>query len=270
MNICLKTFALLAVTTGLLAAVPAFADHPPAKNYGYAGAGAGVIPEFEGSRRVMAIPFVNAGYRWGDYGVDFDGLSLRADLLPDLDGIALYAGPVIGYRFGRKNVDDAVLRRLADVDDSIEAGLNAGFSVAGVFNESDALGLDTEWRQGIGKDHEGTIGTFSVTYGRAFGRRWQLNVKTGASWGSRRYLDRYFGVDSADSQSSGLASYTPGSGVKSLDTTASLSYRFSDHWMLTSVLLWDQLVGRAKDSPIVSERGQTRQLGGGLVLSWLF
>lgn len=78
-----------------------------------------------------------------------------------------------------------------------------------------------------------------------------------ATWADRSYNDRYFGVTGVQSAASGLPVYHPGGGVK--DVTASLSaiYRVNEHISLTATGALANIVGDARNSPIVRERTQT-------------
>jgi len=93
----------------LLCATPAFAQETPPdhETHGHVSAGVAVLPEFDGSADYTVLPLVTGSYRLGELGISFDGLALYADLAPDADGWRFAAGPLVAYRFGRKDADDA-------------------------------------------------------------------------------------------------------------------------------------------------------------------
>lgn len=88
-------------------------------------------------------------------------------------------------------------------------------------------------------------------------KRLVLMPAVSATWADRSYNDRYFGITGAQSLASGLPVFHPGGGVK--DTTASLGlvYHLNDHLNLSATGAVSDLMGDARNSPIVRNRTQT-------------
>jgi len=88
-------------------------------------------------------------------------------------------------------------------------------------------------------------------------RRLVLMPSVTATWADRSYNDRYFGVTGVQSTASGLPVFHPGGGVK--DVTASLAaiYRVNDRISLVATGAMANIVGDARNSPIVRDRTQT-------------
>lgn len=70
----------------------------------------------------------------------------------------------------------------------------------------------------------------------------------GASWGNA-----YYGVDAAQSVSSGYAQYRVDSGFRDVALGGSLSYSLTPEVSLTSSARWTHLLGDVADSPLVTE-----------------
>jgi outer membrane scaffolding protein for murein synthesis (MipA/OmpV family) len=71
------------------------------------------------------------------------------------------------------------------------------------------------------------------------------------SAGNAKYMNTYFGVDSARSVQSGLPQYQAKAGVKEATVGTMASYRMTDRWAITGGVVAGQLLGDAAKSPIV-------------------
>ncbi len=80
------------------------------------GAGPFFGPEYLGSKDYGFVPGIIASVQKGPYFVKFNGLTATANVLP-FD--SFYAGPLIGYGTGRKDVSDNVVDKLPDVDEEL-------------------------------------------------------------------------------------------------------------------------------------------------------
>ncbi len=87
-----------------------------------------------------------------------------------------------------------------------------------------------------------------------------LSTNFAATWANASNLQEYFGVDAFQAQRSGYGVYRPGSGFRYVRLGATLRYRLTPAWGLTASLTHSELLGDAKDSPIVRERGTTSAL----------
>ncbi len=104
---------------------------------------------------------------------------------------------------------------------------------------------------------DGTLVDSSIAVPVPLSKRLVLMPAVSATWADRSYNDRYFGVTGAQSAASGLPVYHPGGGVK--DVTASLAaiYHVNDRINLVATGALSNIVGGARNSPIVRERTQT-------------
>lgn len=104
---------------------------------------------------------------------------------------------------------------------------------------------------------DGTLVDGSIAVPVPLSKRLVLMPTVSATWADRSYTDRYFGVTGAQSAASGLPVFHPGGGVK--DVTASLAaiYRVNDRVSVIATGAVANIVGEARNSPIVRERTQT-------------
>jgi outer membrane scaffolding protein for murein synthesis (MipA/OmpV family) len=103
-------------------------DGPPSRGGGFGldlGVGSIVGPRYSGSRRyeAMVLPSVRASYADSVFVGFPDLLRIDAPRLAGLDLGGFSAGPLMRYRFGRREKDDrAYLRGLGNIQDTLELG----------------------------------------------------------------------------------------------------------------------------------------------------
>lgn len=219
--------------------------------------GAGVMyqPKYEGSdeMEISPLPFVSATF--------FDRLTI------DPTGVELRAyeqGPFqfdvkVGYDFGRAEDDADDLRGMGDVDGGATVGGKATFSYgpAEFF-----VSLDKT----IGGS-DGLLATVGVEVTQPVNEKLVLGAGASATFADKNYMESYFGVTAAQAARSGYDAYKPGSGVKSVDLSASATYLFNENWMVRAEQGVGFLVGDAADSPLVKQKVQPKSM---LVLGYRF
>ena len=82
------------------------------------------------------------------------------------------------------------------------------------------------------------------------------------SAGNAKYMNTYFGVDSARSVQSGLPQYQAKAGVKEATVGTMASYRMTDRWAITGGVVAGQLLGDAAKSPIVRRKSNATGIVG--------
>jgi outer membrane protein len=102
------------------------------------------------------------------------------------------------------------------------------------------------------------------------GDKWLFSLGPRVSLSDRRYQEAWFGVNPAAAARTGLAAYSPGSGVHAVGASATALYQFDRHWGVYGYAKYDRLVGNAARSPIVRELGSRNQLSGGAALTFTF
>lgn len=228
--------------------------------------GGGVLqPDYEGSDeyKVSPLPYVNIKYK--DL-VFLRGPMLGANLLTmqgPRPGDKLQIGPLIRYQMGREADDNDALRGLGDIDAGFELG---GFITYGVGPWS--VGVTAF--QDISDTHDGLTVKLNGGYNHAFGPKLRGRVEVYTTWASDDYMQTFFGVSAAQSPLSGMRQYTPEAGFKDVGLSINMDYAFNQHWGLTGMLGYKQLLGDAADSPLVEDRGSASQLMSGLFLRYRF
>jgi MipA family protein len=219
---------------------------PNVSQGGVAGAVLLAGREYQGAEesRVRLLPSVD--YQWsnGFFAGVINGLGYNASTQPDLAyGLRLTAD------FGRKERRSAALRGLGDIDARPEFGAFLNYSPAR------SVTLSSSLRYGSGNEREGLLLDLGAGWSKSLSPALQFSTNMATTWANASYLQDYFGVDAAQSLRSGYGIYRPGSGLRDVRVGATLRYRLTPAWGLTASLTHTELLGDAKDSPIVREPG---------------
>lgn len=205
-----------------------------------AGFGAVYLPEYEGSDEYEVQPFPLISAHFGD----------RVFL--DTDGLKVDVWKQSGFRFaitggadmGRKEDDSYYLRGLGDIDPGGVVGGLVSFET-GPFEFYAALDKTIGGSEGL----TGTVGTkASYQY-----ERFIFSADLSGTWADDKHMESYFGINAAQSARSGLAEYEAGAGFKRVDIKGTITYLWTEHWMVAGAAGAGFLLGHAKDSPIVKE-----------------
>lgn len=229
------------------------------------GGGAVVRPEYEGSKDydVDFAPVLSVSYR--DL-VQLRGTALSADLLGLLGARpvpGLQAGPIVRYRFGRDQDDNAALRGLGDVDGSVEVG--------GFLRWTDGRwSIGATLVQDVAGGHEGMLAELEAGWRTRLTERWTLAVQGQLTWADGNYNQAFFGISRAQSLRSGRSVYDADAGIKDVGVSVGLDYALTRHWALSGRVGYTRLLGDAADSPLVDGSGSPDQFLGGLFVSYRF
>lgn len=212
-----------------------FVDFGKTSWRGAVGAGAAVVPRYEGSssNRVRFVPLLSL-----ETGRVFIG-TMRGAGLNLSDDPDLKFGPHITYSRGRRQSDDPRLAGMGDVSSSAEAGLFFDAHHAPWYMTSDARTGRNGTRLELGGGYEARL---------APGDRIRLGARI--DWANAKYMQTYFGVNPAQSAASGLPVYSAGSGIKDYGIHASWNHAFSRNWFSNMEIQVRQLAGSAKSSPL--------------------
>ena len=184
--------------------------------------GVAQLPEYEGSDQSLTIPSTGFRLEQGARYLELQGTSLRANLLASP---SFEAGPVLSYRFGRQDADDAAVAALPEIDDTLEAGVFAALTFP---VESGAVRPSAEIRGDVGDVHGGIVGTVST----------------------------YFGIEAAGAATSGLPVTDIGGGLKDAGIDLTVSYAVSDRSAVGGFVGYRRLLGDFADSPVVADENQ--------------
>jgi outer membrane protein len=249
----------------LALAAPAFAQDPdnetlgisatpdaePNKNISITlGAGAGVVPVYEGAKQMKAVPFPLIEVR----GLLDDRIfisSIRGIGVNVIDWGNLRAGVAIGLHGGRSSSDSDKLRGLSDLSSSAVATGFVTYSLKPFAFELKA--------QNIFGPAPGTEVTAGATWSFSPLAGMRVSVGPETTWADRRYDRSYFGVTddqaiAATASGNPLHPYSPGSGLKDAGLSATILYQITDHWGLAGHVGVTELVGDAARNSPLTER----------------
>nr|TFG51074.1 MAG: MipA/OmpV family protein [Hyphomicrobiales bacterium] len=268
-NFCTVVLGLCAVATS-----PSFAQGQPFDTSPEweirAGGGALFVPSFLGSKDYQLLALPNIEIAYGDV---FEASVQRGVRYSVLQASDFAVGPVAKLDFGREedgsrtfrvagNTSDALLG-LVDIGTTIELGGFAKYS-QGPFTAF------VELRQGV-NGHKGLLGEAGVNYAR---RSSMLGVGTIFSIGpsvkfsNARYAQTFFGINAAQSLGSGLGVFAAEGGIHSYGIGSTAIFLLNERLSATLLGRYDRLVGDAKASPLVQERGSANQALVGVFLTY--
>lgn len=225
------------------------------------GLGAGYAPDYEGSNEYEAVPLMQARVNWGrGYFLSLLGNTLRANLVPSRNW---HLGPVVRYRAERDDVEDDEVDLLEEVDAAVELGIFAGYSgehwllqLTGLTDAADA--------------HNGSLVELGLGYKIPFQTLGSLTMFAATSYADSDYMDSYFGIDTADSDASGLSVYDADSGFKDASAGLAWQYNFNRNWGMLALAKYTRLLDDAEDSPVVDDEGDADQVLAGIIFNYRF
>lgn len=227
----------------LICALALFASPAVAAKHTF-GLGAGFAPEYEGSDDYQGVPMLMLTGNY-DSGRSFSlmGTNLRVNILADKK---FQFGPILNYRMGRDDVDNKVVDRMDDIDGAFEAGLYALVNV-----DNWLFGID--FLADVSDEHDGMLAQGTLGY------RWKVSdalvvtPNVFLTYADDDYTDTYFGVNSGNVGSSGLAYYEADAGLKDFGARLVAHYTPWAKWGVMGIFSYSSLLNDAKDSPIVDE-----------------
>ena len=257
---------LLAALSAARADVFAIPVDPGTPNF--AGFAFGAYPDYLGSddQSFGAMPFLRLQLG-GERFLRVLGNEARINLL-DRSGWRL--GPAALWRFGRQDVDDEVVRRMQEIDDSIDLGLFGGYTWMDADDPRRQTSVHAWGLADVTGSHDGWTAGLGGYFMRPVARALTLAMGAAATYGSDNYMNTYFGVTPEDSLASGLPVYGAGAGVRDVRGWVVGTLHLSPKWHVGVGALYTRLLGDAADSPVVARRGSADQwgYGAGALYSW--
>lgn len=233
------------------------------------GVGAGSTSQFSGAAQsvVGVVPGLRYKFEGSERFVEWYGPLADANVLNSREW---QFGPALNLRFGRSDVDDAVVARLPDVDNTIEGGIALSYTYVDPGPIPFRLRVGGLALVDLGDTFHGFDDTVYASLWMPLSRTMLLGLGTGASWASTSYTQAYYGVTPAGAQASGLPAYTPGSGMRQWYAWPALVVQVAPSWFVGTAAFYQRLVGDAAASPIVQQRGDRNQwtYGIGLGYAW--
>jgi outer membrane protein len=237
----------------LLAASPVWALN------GMVGLGAGAAPDYEGSEDTTGVPLFLFQHNY-DSGRFFKlmGPNLKVNLLANKQ---FSLGPVLNYRFERDDVDNNQVDDMDKVDAAFEAGVFGGVNINNIL-------LGVELLADVSDEHDGFLAQVNAGYNWKLSPSLTLTPGVSATYADDDYMDTYFGVNSGNRGSSTLPSYSADSGLKDVGINLAVNYTPWEKWGIMGILSYKALLNDAKDSPIVDDEGDDKQVMLGLMVTY--
>ena len=179
-------------------------------------------------------------------------------------------GPMVSYRFGRKDVDDPVVNTLPSIKGGIEAGAFGGYHYVNQHGVPWRLRVGASVLTGVSGGTTGSHVTPYASFWMPLSSTVFVGVGAGFTWSSSSFMQQRFGVTPDAAAVSGLPVFTASSGVRQVYGWPAVVWRLSPHWLVGAGALYQRLTSDAAESPIVTQRGDRNQLtaGGGVSYSW--
>lgn len=243
------------------------------------GVGAATVPIYEGADENQIIPAAVAVGRIRGYDFFTRGTQLYVDLARDRPGPGtnLELGPIAAVRLDRTNrVDQPNVRALGRIDTAYELGAFVGVSRTGVItSDFDTLSARVAYLADVGGAHGSYVITPQVTYTTPLSLRTLVSIGASADYVGRGYGRTYFGITPAQSLASGLRTFDAAdSGWKRYNLSAfalqSLSGDLRRGFGVGAGVIYGRMLGRYKDSPIVSDVGDADQWAAAVGLTYTF
>lgn len=233
----------------------------------YFALGAGTFPDYIGSDDYAYGVGPVARYSWGDQR--YLSLEITYASLNLVDDRNWRFGPTGMYRFARDDVQDRVVRKLPEVDPSLDLGLFVAYEDVGE-DPRDRWRLDASVGAGVVGGNEGYVLVGSFRRWLPVGRFAAIGTSLAATWGSGGYMDSYFSVGRKGAADSGLPEFEAGAGLRDVRITLGLVQPLSREWQVGVGALYSRLMDDAAGSPIVSERGSRDQFAVGVGVNRAF
>ena len=251
----MMVFALLAVATPAYAGESGPAGEGLEHSFSIGAAGI-VMPKFEGADSYRAVPCPILEYKNQYFFIStLDGAGVNL-----LRTETMKAGPLVNYRFERREDDSRLLDGMGNVKGGVEAGA--------FFNWQFHKRFGTEVRVLHGLDDaKGFTADLALTLNQPITDDLTFALKGAAVYSDSDYNKEYFGITHKQSRRSGYDRYSPGEGIKSVSIQPAISYTVSENYTVGAFYEYKRLTGPAAVSPLV-KRGSANQNMTGLTFTW--
>jgi outer membrane protein len=266
---------LITATCALTFASHAFAQETPfaIENMpNVVGIGAGIFPDYEGSNnyKAGAAPFFKLTYPKTQWYAQLIATELYVNIL---NHPFLRFGPVGNLRFGRNDtfkVDDILVKKMSEIDNTWEAGAFAGVEFIDNDNPRNRFSATYTFLSDVGNVYKGYNMSLNARYWHQVLEMMDVTLGVGATYADDNFMDTYFSVSESDSEKTGLSVFKAGSGFKDVNVSPAVVIHLSRDWHVGVGMLYKRLLGDAKDSPLTKTVGSPDQflIGLGVAYSW--
>jgi MipA family protein len=263
----LFVIAVLALTPGVVRAQQSAIEVDNAPTV--MGILVGAAPDYLGSKEYkgIAAPFLKYTLPGTYQYLLLRGTELSVNLINDP---SFRFGPVLNYRPGRDDVDNAQVNRMQKIDGAIEGGAFVGFECIDKSNPRRRFLASVTWTADMSGVYNGWLVTGLVRGWQPIAQRWDVGLTLSGTYGDSAYTEKYFGVDTVDHILSRLPRYNASAGFRDVSLTPAIVYHVNQNWNIAGGVRCMRLVGGAEDSPIVANVGEKNQFifGAGVLYSW--
>lgn len=286
------TIRLCLAIAGLAFAAPAFAQEaaspppPPPEaadprgDFVIVGAGAVVLPDFEGSSDYGFTAAPGAIGQVDGFRFLIAGNRVSVDLIRDGYGPTwdIQAGPIVVANFNRMSADsisDPRVALLAERGLAVEVGGYVGIGKTGVLtSDYDRLSATLSYRHDVSGVHDSGIWAPTLSYTTPLSTRALAGLFASAEIVGDGYGRTYFSVSPAEATVSGLPVYQADGGLKNWTLGAAFAHSLTGDLtgglQLVAGGTYRRLVNDFSDSPIVSIAGSRDQWLGAVGLAYSF
>jgi outer membrane protein len=244
------------------------------------GVGAAYLPDYEGSNDYQFTPAPGAIGSYKGFNFTLAGNRLSVDLIPDGQGptVDIQAGPIGVVNFNRSStdsIDDVRVRRLGELDTSIELGGYVGIGKTGVItSDYDRLSISVSYRHDVSGVHKSGIVQPTINYLTPLSRKAAVGLFASAERAEAGYARTYYSVTPGGAAASGLPVFNARGGWKNWTLGALGTYSLTGD-LLHGVKLvaggtYRRMLNDFADSPLVSIAGSRDQWLGAVGLAYTF
>ncbi len=230
--------------------------------------GVGFTPEYSGSsdQVIGVIPALYYQFKNSNRFIEWYALTVSMNVL---DSPNWQIGPVLSLKLGRSDVDDSVVKKMSDIDTTVEGGVTLSYSY------TNFEGIPWRFRAGtnivtdLGGVYNGVNASVWGNFWFPASRKTLIGISGGASWNSKDYNQTYYGVNAKDSLASGLPLFEPDNGFSDWSLRPMVLYKITPKWIAGAGLIYKRISGDPADSPIV-KRGNADQWSGGIGVGYVW
>ena len=229
------------------------------------GLGPEIEPDFEGSDNydVGLGALISIHYR--DL-IFIDNGHLRVNIVGSnslLPSSKLKVGPSLSINRGRRESDSSELEGLGNTGRNFELGIYASYDLGPV-------AARLRMRKDIADGHEGTKVIGDVRFLAYKTERVAVVTSLYATWGDDNYMNSFFSITPEQSLASGLPEFDASAGLKEISLNIGTNYSFSERWDFVGSVSYSKLLNDAKDSPLVTLRGNPNLIVGAIYAVYRF
>lgn len=236
----------------------------------FVGVVIGMIPDYYGSSNVEAAIGPTANYQIDgtERYLLLQGSTFTANVLNNANWSA---GPMLDYRAARdRHVGDSLIKKMDKIAGAIESGVFLEYELP----VNDKMKNYVLFHGDFEGSYNGAEGHLQVQYWQPFSEIMVAHIGLGTTYGNSKFMKKYFGITSAHDIAlfpSLLGNpYNASSGIIGWNMKLGATASFSKKWLLSGSVNYEHLVGDAKRSPVVDQRGSPNQWIGSIGLSYLF